>query len=227
MGTPTYMSPEQCLAQGALSDRSDVYSLGVMLFEMLAGQPPFGGAGQAPLATIMQHVQGTPPLLRQRLPSAPAPVEARVGEMLSRAPERRPAMAQVVERIRLLEDGDPGVSPSAATPKAPRAPSLPGHAPASADELAQAVGRLPTLAAPTVQRDPPVSSARVDPGETDQAEALLPTLSVPAVGAAVSPPPGLPDSRSPAARRRLLVAILVGLLLGGGAVAVALFLHLF
>jgi hypothetical protein len=133
-------------------------------------------------------------------------------------------MAQVVERIRLLEAGDPDVSPSAATPQAPRAPSPPGHAPASADELAQAVGRLPTLAAPTVQRDPPLSSAGVGP---DQAEALLPTLSVPAVSAAVSPPPDLPDTRSPAARRRLVVAIFLGLLLGGGAVAVALFLHLF
>ncbi len=58
LGTPMYMSPEQ-LQDGEVDVRSDLYSLGVTLFHMLAGKPPF--SGETPLALAMQHVQATPP----------------------------------------------------------------------------------------------------------------------------------------------------------------------
>ncbi len=185
MGTPTYMSPEQCLARGALDDRTDVYSLGVMLFEMLAGAPPFGSPGQGPLAVIMQHVQGVPPLLRDRLPCAPAEVEVLIGDMLSRPPKQRPAMAQVVARIRALEAGESedAVSPSAATPRAPGPPppdpQLMKTLPAMRfiDDSTREVGRLPTLMAPALRP--------TDPGpesdDTTRRDAYLPTLASPAL----------------------------------------------
>ncbi len=53
-GTPLYMSPEQCLGR-TVDDRSDIYSLGCVLFECLSGRPPFQGA--SPLETLMKHVQ--------------------------------------------------------------------------------------------------------------------------------------------------------------------------
>jgi serine/threonine-protein kinase len=68
MGTPHYMSPEQ--GQGQPMDaRSDVYSLSIMLYEMLAGKLPFDA--DTPVGVIMQHIMATPPPIEQANPSAP------------------------------------------------------------------------------------------------------------------------------------------------------------
>ena len=62
LGTPMYMSPEQ-IQEGNVDVRSDLYSLGVTLFHMLAGRPPF--TGETPLALAMQHVQAEPPRIEE------------------------------------------------------------------------------------------------------------------------------------------------------------------
>src|ERR1039458_1386353 len=86
MGTATYFSPEQ--AEGAPVDgRSDIYSLGVVLYEMLAGRPPF--IGDSPVAVSSQHVHGTVPLPSEFNSGIPADLQAIVMEALAKSPDRR------------------------------------------------------------------------------------------------------------------------------------------
>src|SRR5665213_1799907 len=86
MGTATYFSPEQ--AEGAPVDgRSDVYSLGVVLYEMLVGRPPF--VGDSPVAVSSQHVHGTVPPLTDFNNTVPHDLESIVMEALAKNPAQR------------------------------------------------------------------------------------------------------------------------------------------
>ena len=86
MGTATYFSPEQ--AEGAPVDgRSDIYSLGVVLYEMLAGRPPF--IGDSPVAVSSQHVHGTVPPPSEFNATIPADLQAIVMEALAKSPDQR------------------------------------------------------------------------------------------------------------------------------------------
>lgn len=86
MGTPYYMSPEQFLGE-PLDSRSDIYSLGVVLYEMLTGAVPF--SSPTPTAVVVQHVNQAPPPLRQRDASIPPAVEAVVLRALEKRREAR------------------------------------------------------------------------------------------------------------------------------------------
>lgn len=90
IGTPRYMSPEQCLGQ-RVGARSDLYSLGVLLYEMLAGRPPFVDPLQSALL-VKQATAPAPPLpkLRQDLPR---PLSLAVHTLLAKRPEDRPRTA--------------------------------------------------------------------------------------------------------------------------------------
>ena len=93
IGTPAYMSPEQCLGQ-QVNERSDLYSLGCVLYALLTGQPPFGG-GQ-PLAIMFQHLYMAPSAPRTIRPDTPPDLDHLVLELLAKDPVRRPADASYV-----------------------------------------------------------------------------------------------------------------------------------
>lgn len=86
LGTPDYMSPEQ--VEGQRGDvRSDVYSLGAMMFELLTGQPPYHGDNA--LAVMAQHVQSSPASIRKKNRQVGTPLEEVVFKAMRRDPELR------------------------------------------------------------------------------------------------------------------------------------------
>src|SRR5277367_3355152 len=86
MGTATYFSPEQAEGMG-VDARSDLYSLGVVLFEMVAGRPPF--LGDTPVAVASKHVREHPPTAREINPAVPADLEAIISKCMSKSPDNR------------------------------------------------------------------------------------------------------------------------------------------
>jgi serine/threonine protein kinase len=96
LGTPTYMSPEQCRGSRSVDAKADVYALGVILYQLLGGQPPFIGSGAADVMTMHLFEQPAPL-------SSLAEVSPRLGrlvhQMLHKSPAERPSMAQVAARL--------------------------------------------------------------------------------------------------------------------------------
>ncbi|MGQ0604977.1 MAG: serine/threonine-protein kinase, partial [Anaerolineales bacterium] len=86
LGTPAYMAPEQTLGR-PVTVQSDVYSLGVMAYEMVAGRPPY--SAETPIATALMHVQTPLPALRLARPSLPEPIEAVLQKALAKEPAER------------------------------------------------------------------------------------------------------------------------------------------
>jgi TolB-like protein/Flp pilus assembly protein TadD len=92
VGTPVYMSPEQASAEPGLDGRTDQYGLACVLYEMLAGEPPFAGSGAR--ATMARHAIETPAPIRIKRPNVPSAVERALARALAKTPaERFPDMA--------------------------------------------------------------------------------------------------------------------------------------
>ena len=102
IGSPGYMSPEQAAGE-VTSEASDLYSLGVTLFEMLAGRLPFTGDATQ---VLMCHISQTPPELATLEPELPAALCQLVQSMLAKSPAQRPTdMATVVAQLDALAQG--------------------------------------------------------------------------------------------------------------------------
>ena len=87
VGTPAYMSPEQAGGNERVDARSDIYSLGCVLYEMLVGEPPFGG--RTPQAVIARHMQERPPSIEVVRPAAPPHIIGAVELALAKVPADR------------------------------------------------------------------------------------------------------------------------------------------
>jgi len=113
MGTPTYMSPQQCRGAGQVDHRADIYSLGCMLFEMVCGRPPFVGEGFGDL--LHAHMTLAPPSPRQLAAELPGPLEQLILRMLAKAEADRPqsmeAVATEIDAIAEAYGADVGSTP--------------------------------------------------------------------------------------------------------------------
>ncbi|NIQ57194.1 MAG: protein kinase, partial [Gammaproteobacteria bacterium] len=92
VGTPTYMSPEQAAGDAEVDGRSDLYSLACVLYEMLAGEPPF--SGPSPASILTKKVTQPPPTVRVLRDTAPAWLDAALTRALARSPADRFATAE-------------------------------------------------------------------------------------------------------------------------------------
>jgi len=96
VGTPRYMSPEQCLGQ-RVGARSDLYSLGVLLYEMLAGRPPF--VDSMPSAVLVKQATAPPPPLFQVAKTVPRPIALVVHQLLAKRADDRPRTAAIARAM--------------------------------------------------------------------------------------------------------------------------------
>ena len=121
MGTATYFSPEQ--AQGAQPDpRSDLYSLGIVMYEMAAGRPPFGGDNPVSIAYKQVHDYPTP--LNQVVLDIPRPYEAIIAKLLTKDPAVRYSSADALrEDLRRFRNGERPVALESAAATADARPA--------------------------------------------------------------------------------------------------------
>jgi serine/threonine-protein kinase len=87
IGTPLYMSPEQCRGAGEVDHRSDIYSIACVLFKLITGQPVFAGAGSGDV--IASHLREPPPLAKSILPDLPDMIDLILQRCLHKDPDRR------------------------------------------------------------------------------------------------------------------------------------------
>ena len=114
MGTAAYFSPEQAEGKG-VDARSDIYSLGVVLYEMAVGRPPF--TGDSPVAVASKHVRDMPVLPREANPAVPPALEAVIMKAMAKNPDDRYGSAEELRADLLrfadgrpVEAGDPGLT---------------------------------------------------------------------------------------------------------------------
>ena len=101
LGTPVYMSPEQARAADTVDFRTDIYALGVMSYELLAGEVPF--RKHTSLDTIIAHQEDRPPPLGERVPGLPEELVQLIEAMLAKSPDDRPTLAAVRTVLKRLK----------------------------------------------------------------------------------------------------------------------------
>ena len=116
LGTPTYMSPEQCRSSAKVDHRSDIYAVGCILYELLCGARPYDGdAGEQ----IAKHQLAPVPVARTVNPAIPAELDALVSQMLAKTPDERPGSMEFVDEA------------LATFERAPTQPVLPARSPSN------------------------------------------------------------------------------------------------
>src|SRR5579863_4012786 len=156
VGTPSYMSPEQSGGNGTVDARTDLYAVGVLLFEILAGRKPFQSDNVGEL--IFMHRESPPPLLREVAPTggySPA-LEAAIGKALAKLPQDRfQSAADFAAALAATPDAHGGARPS---PKPE--PKRPVPAKTTVDTVSAVRRRLGTDAPADLQTSAPAAAPR-------------------------------------------------------------------
>jgi serine/threonine protein kinase len=170
VGTPEYMSPEQAKAE-KVDQRSDIYALGIMLFELLTAELPF--RGDTPVATLMLHLTQRPPLDRPGLPPTLVPILRKA--LAKSREERYSSAAEVATAVREARQ----MFLSAPTPPAPTRPVLRPVAPPSIPIADGAAARVLQAEAPatTPMPTPRQPSAHADPDFHTAVQEASPTTA--------------------------------------------------
>jgi serine/threonine-protein kinase len=209
-GTIAYLAPEAALGMDAVNERSDLYALGVMLYQMLAGRHPFDATEEGPL--FRAHLKTKPPPIGVRNPTVevlPA-LEAVVMRLLEKDPELRFQSAiDLVEAMDAAVGLDVGPLRPAAIPAASRLPSLSGSV--NGGPLPSPARLAPPAAAsgPTAPLPLPSPAAPSGAAPAPQATASA-TLAPPPESAPVEWPPP-PSSSTPQPARKVPVSVWIGL----------------
>jgi serine/threonine protein kinase len=125
LGTPEYMSPEQARGVG-VDYRTDIYALGIVMFEIIAGHRPFPALADS-LGTLMQHAEEPPASLADTVAGLPAEMVQLVDAMLAKTPEARPSLAAVrtvIKRLRTTQLPTRSLAGEAIASYQPTAPPL-------------------------------------------------------------------------------------------------------
>ncbi len=182
VGTPTYMSPEQAIGEGDVDGRSDMYSLGIVGYQMLAGAPPFS-ANSTPALMLKQVSEALPPLAA-RAPSAPTALVRAVERALAKKPmDRWPTVQAFGEALRGTRGANALSSPPAIGVPAV---SVPGGYAASVRDPQQGrnaprpmAPRPPAPSMPIPPRPPvPLAGANAVPAWVYGASANSPTVAL-------------------------------------------------
>jgi tetratricopeptide (TPR) repeat protein/tRNA A-37 threonylcarbamoyl transferase component Bud32 len=158
IGTPAYMSPEQVHGDRTLDGRSDIYALGVIVFEMLAGRQPY--VDETPVKVMMKHVMDPVPTVRSLNPELPPAFDALIARTMAKDPGERFATAREVVQAVTAAAAQMAATQTATTPAETGQTATPATAPPAAGEQAT-VAQVPTFVAGPAPGPALVASRRI------------------------------------------------------------------